>query len=535
MTRMKRASAWNGKAISMVVSVGAHLAAIIAITASGCGEKKDPGAGSAGSAGSPSGASSSSGGQAASGGSGSATAGGAPGSAGAGDASGVGSGAAAGSGSGVALAPLPEAEVRALVEKWLAAQNGGDFAAYQALYAAKMEGVKRVGDRTWRFDRKGWFDDRQRMFGKPMKVEAAEISVESSGPTASVQLEQRFAQGKFSDRGPKRLVVVKEDGGLRIAREEMLRSEVGDGKRASGSGGVYLVTAVEGKRYLYLALDDVSADWGEGALSGPVGGDPMLALRAADRAPAAFASWRGREVKAYAADGTLCAAKVGALSVVGGGTPHFGEVQAWNGDPSMSDDGKVVPPAERAELVFKMGGPHLVGELEVSGSCAPVVVIEGKTDGKAPQFFAPSEPFGEAEQAALKAFRALPEYKALQKEFKADWDGKGEWAAQPFLRAFGAPGGKRYVVLSYAAPSCGDFGGSLSALFEERGGKLVPLKLSDAPQFAPMALFDSDGDGEVEAVGPGGGFGSYETYFTTRDGALSPAQQVRYPFNDCGC
>jgi ketosteroid isomerase-like protein len=505
-------------------------AATLALTAAaaGCGEKDGQGRGASGSA--------------AAGGAAGAGSGGGPGSSTGttGTTGTTGSGVAAGSAAagvaaaGAVLVALPASEVRAFVDRWLEAQNGGDFAAYQALYAAKMEGVKRVGDRTWRFDRQGWLADRQRMFGKPMKVEAVDVEIESSGPTASVGLEQRFAQGSFKDRGPKRLVVVKEDGGLRIAREEMLRSEVGDGKRlAAGQGGVYLVTAVEGKRYLYLALDGVDPGWGKGALSGPIGSEPMLALRAADAAPAAFASWRGREVKAHAADGTSCPAKVGAISLVGGGTPHFGEVQAWNGDPSMSDDGKVVPPAERAKIVFAMGGPYLVGELEVTGSCAPVVVIEG--EGKAPQFFAPSEPFDEEEAAALKAFRALPAYRALQKEWKAEWDGKGEWAAQPFLRAFGGAGGKRYVAVSYAAASCGEFGGSLSALFVDRGGKLVPVRLGDAPQFQPQALFDSDGDGEVEAIASGGGFGSYETYFTMHEGALSPAAQVRYPFNDCGC
>ena len=54
----------------------------------------------------------------------------------------------------------PDDVVQAVIDAWLAAQNGGDFAAYQALYADKMEGVKRVGPRTWRFDRKGWLADR---------------------------------------------------------------------------------------------------------------------------------------------------------------------------------------------------------------------------------------------------------------------------------------------------------------------------------------------------------------------------------------
>lgn len=474
-------------------------------------------------------------------GSGSATAAGsATGSAGS---AGPGAANAAEAAAAVVALPAPrlaDADVRALLDQWLAAQNGGDFAAYQALYATKMEGVKRVAERTWRFDRKGWLADRQRMFGKPMKVAASSVTITSAGPTATVELEQSFAQGKFSDRGPKRLVVVKEAGGLRIAREELLRSEVVGAPRPAGRGGVYLVTTIEHQRYVYLALDEAQdatrADWGTGPLEGPLGGDPMLALRDAGKAPAAWASWKGREVAAYAADGTRCQARIESLSLVAGGTPHFGEVQMWNGDASMSDDGRVYTPAERAELVFAMSTPYLVGELEVEGSCAPVVVIEpaGGAAARAPVFYPPSEPDADGEKVALKAYRALPEYKALQREWKGEWSGKGEWASHPLVRVYtGAD--KRYVAVSTSIVSCGEFSGDLSVLFEERKGKLVPVPLDGAPELRPTALFDSDGDGAIEAVAPGSGFGNYETYLTVRDGALTPAAQVVYPFNDCGC
>src|SRR5262249_27020631 len=55
-------------------------------------------------------------------------------------------------------------EVRALVDAWLAAQNRGDFAAYEKLYAQKFTGVRRSGTRTVSLDRAGWMRDRKRMF-----------------------------------------------------------------------------------------------------------------------------------------------------------------------------------------------------------------------------------------------------------------------------------------------------------------------------------------------------------------------------------
>ena len=61
------------------------------------------------------------------------------------------------------LAQVKEAktEAEALLKAWLAAQNEGDFEAYQALYAKKFEGIKRVGAREFHFDHDGWLEDRK--------------------------------------------------------------------------------------------------------------------------------------------------------------------------------------------------------------------------------------------------------------------------------------------------------------------------------------------------------------------------------------
>jgi hypothetical protein len=62
-----------------------------------------------------------------------------------------------------ATKPL-ESDARALLASWEAAQNAGDFAAYERLYAKRFTGVKRSGPRTRSFARAGWLEDRKRMF-----------------------------------------------------------------------------------------------------------------------------------------------------------------------------------------------------------------------------------------------------------------------------------------------------------------------------------------------------------------------------------
>lgn len=121
---------------------------------------------------------------------------------------------------------LSEAEVQALVERWRAAQNDGDFDAYSALYGEPFEGIKRAGEAEQRFDRAGWLEDRKRMFARPMHVEVDELRVEVDATSARAELVQTWSSGTFGDRGRKRLDIASQAGALRIVREEMLDSRI---------------------------------------------------------------------------------------------------------------------------------------------------------------------------------------------------------------------------------------------------------------------------------------------------------------------
>lgn len=112
------------------------------------------------------------------------------------------------------------AEARALMQAWLDAQNKGDFAAYQALYAAGFSGIRRSGGRKVSLDRAGWLRDRARMFKKPMVVAASEVR---AGPLR-LDFVQSWQSGSYKDTGRKQLVLTREGGALRIVREEMLES-----------------------------------------------------------------------------------------------------------------------------------------------------------------------------------------------------------------------------------------------------------------------------------------------------------------------
>ena len=450
----------------------------------------------------------------------------AAGGSGSGSASASGSGSASGGGK-IVLPAVDEAGAKKLIEAWLAAQNTGDFAAYEALYAPKLEGIKRVGARTWRFDRASWLNDRKRMFKNPMTVEAKDLVVRGSAVAATVSLTQTFSQGKFKDEGPKHLVLIKGPSGLQIAREEMLRSDVG-GAAAAGKASAYVVMMIDKKPYVVIAAD-ANPDWGDGALTGPIDDVHKLAMMKAPKAANADV-WASRAMKVFDSQGKSCDATVGALSLVAGGTPHFGEVQTWDGDPAMSEDGKVWPPADRAQAIWDMATPYLVGELSITGGCTAVVAIDPATTA----VVYARQPDGPADGPAVAAFSKLPAYAAIQKEYTGSYDGQGEWAPTPSTEVY-TGGGRRFVVVwAQEGDGCGEFGGALSAVFEDKGGKLTQVPGPDGVLDVSL-IVDTDGDGAVEIIGKVDDYRMMAGHYEATATGMAPITEVSFPNNDCGC
>lgn len=118
------------------------------------------------------------------------------------------------------------AAAQAFVDQWLATQNGGDFAAYQALYAERFRGVRRTGRAVRRFDQAGWFADRKVMFKRPMVVAADHLVAYVAGPERQVFFTQTWSQGRFKDVGTKNLILEGSGAATKIRYEELLGSRV---------------------------------------------------------------------------------------------------------------------------------------------------------------------------------------------------------------------------------------------------------------------------------------------------------------------
>ena len=140
---------------------------------------------------------------------------------------------------------------------------------------------------------------------------------------------------------------------------------------------------------------------------------------------------------------------------------------------------------------------------------------------------------------ALARFRELDEHAAIQGEYvEAPPEGTatvrpvGPWdqyeGAAPTTSLFrDRASGRRLVLISATAgQGCGDFGGSLGALFEARSGELI-VRAVQQGDGAPSAVVDADGDGNFELFTP-------ERATFVSDGERGEVD-VSVPSTGCGC
>jgi ketosteroid isomerase-like protein len=428
---------------------------------------------------------------------------------------------------------LTEGSARALFERWLEAQNQGDFAAYERLYAERFTGVKRSGDYKATFDRKGWLRDRKGMFTHAMRVEASQVALSVTPRTARVTLQQTWSAGTYRDVGPKQMVLVATADGPRIAREEMLSSTIAGAEARAAFSDLKLVSA-EG-----LILDANPADGWASGQSRP-GSSENVALRAVNEAslPAALRSWKGRSVRVLSESGRSCEAKVSGFLLRAEVVPHFGSVKNWHGDMGA----KALRQAEIAEEVWTMassGGRVLVGMLEPS-ACDGAWALDA---ARTPPQIAAAEPADAAlSERALRALRALPEYPKIQKEFEQTAETpKGRWEDyldhKARVTAFRFSGKLALVeVMLSAGNGCGDFSGTLTALYGVRKGTQSELEyLGPGGTLPPSSAFDLDGDGSLEVLFGGTRDGAGAALWRKTPSGSSFDLLFVVPFLDCGC
>ena len=451
------------------------------------------------------------------------------------------SGASAASASATAQGPaepppgIATAEVTQLVEEWLAAQNQRRFEQYEALYASRFEGLKRVGARSFRFDRKGWLRDRAGMFKHRIRVDAKNRQLTIGSVSAVVRFEQTFSAPKFRDVGQKQLVLVREPGGLRIAREEMLSSTlIGSVRKAAAkplSRDEFSFVKHFGHRTVLVIAPETS--------EAPRAAAEFLDFHAAsrtlpeDRLDAETQAFASKRFALYGPRGKACEGKLGGVFALAHVIPHFGQIQDWKGEQSSTPMSKTRIALELWELSDAPGGRALGGELWGEG-CEGALWAR-TTDAAPPSVYALAKLDEAATDQVHKAFRKLPGHRTFQRQYTRDFGRRGFWdedeRTNRRLIAFEEPGtGEQYIAVSAFAAGCGDFYGEFWALFRKSDGRLALLTDGSAPGalFFPASALDANGDGQPEFVSE---FDLVELV----SGRFQRTNSVAPPDFDCGC
>ena len=388
---------------------------------------------------------------------------------------------------------MNDAAAQTLLNTWLSAQNEGDFERYSSLFAERFEGVKRADEREYHFARAAWLENRARMFQRPMTVTASEVSVRSTATTATIRFVQRWSSATFQDVGPKEIVVVIEDGELRIAREEMLGSRRELPELANDT---FMLALRHTQLYAVLVAQTDEAGMGAPTLL-PREGEPVVAWR--ESREREDEGVEGREVRVFTAAGTHCDGTLGPPRVMRRVIPHFGTVQAWNGE-----EGAAYSDAQIAADIWTMGADTTLRVAEVRG-CSDGLWVAARS--ATPQFYSATEG-GAAEgrnDAVDRAFQGLRAWRDLQAMWSGEYEGQGRWDAAP-----GPPptefqtwthGARRVVTVEGRGGSgCAEFYGRLSGIFDLEGTRAVSRSgdvTSTSIDFLSVVDIDADGSPEI--------------------------------------
>jgi hypothetical protein len=435
---------------------------------------------------------------------------------------------------------VTKADVRLVIDAWLSAQNTADFRAYESLYAPRFEGVRRSGTQTARLDRSRWMREREGMFKHTMEVKADDVVIATSHEGADVRLVQTWSSGAYRDEGPKHMVLARVAGNLKIAREEMVSSTVAP-TRALDPARFAFVVHVPGPLLVLSTHPDDTWAAGAARMTTATSVSPAVTQRAVDdgKLPSNLATWSGRKVELFGKTGAVCEGTIAGFAMVGRVVPHFGTVARWTGTGDHAGEPK--PPArDVADEAWALSagtgesGRVLAGEVHVEhGDCsgalwgrmmrpdeAKPLLVEGRASD------------GATRALALAELRKTKGYAETQRSYEQE-KGKGpprweDFEARVSTLVFSHPSGTIVTISIKSGAGCGNFGATLSAAWEQKGGTLTLVKDADDQELEPISAGDVDGDGSLDLV-------FSEGLLRAKAGKYTHWNKLTIPFLDCGC
>ena len=113
------------------------------------------------------------------------------------------------------------------MNRWENAQDTRNFTSYESCYGYAFRGVLRTKSgqvKIYAFNE--WMRDRRRMINQSggLQVDVRNMSIRIDGDTATVEFDQFYRSGSYSDWGPKVIRIQSTPEGERIVYEELKAS-----------------------------------------------------------------------------------------------------------------------------------------------------------------------------------------------------------------------------------------------------------------------------------------------------------------------
>lgn len=430
-----------------------------------------------------------------------------------------------------------EAQVKQLLDEWLASQNASAFERYEALYGARFEGVRRSGTQTARLDRKRWMKERAAMFKQKMIVAIKDVSISAkTSDGARVQFIQTWSSGDYRDEGPKQIVVVRQGKELKISREEMMWSVVTPPGKIPLEKFAFALSAGHAEQALALHASPTEA-WTRGAPKMSSMAGVVTTKKDVDegKLPAEMLAWKGKKVEMFSPSGVVCEGTIRDFAMLSRVTPHFGTVARWTGTGDFQGEPKP-PAAEVAKEAWGMGALVLIGQVkQETGDCAKAIWGRGAATEKM-LAAAATKTDPTTKNAMLAEMRRSKPYQDLQSTYLREKEPKDPPRWEDFQSTVTAlemdhPSGTKIVTLSITAgPGCGAFGGTLSQAWTmQKDGRLSSIQDPSGDELSPSSAADVDGDGQLDLL-------FQEAIMHAKpSGKLESRQKLEVPFLDCGC